>query len=125
MGGGGARGTGQGFDGERRRARLRLPDVMRLSQSAWGLQVSDSLGAPLGEIRTAKGKQTGNADIVRMDGSWHGDRLEVVQAGGRGQMTQTYRLADDGRTLEVKTSMQFQGGMPAREFVRVYHKEGA
>jgi hypothetical protein len=119
-------GPGSAMSGEGRRGpRMRLPDLVRIEQSAAGLRVSDSLGAVVSEIRTAKGKDEG-ADIARLKGAWHGERLEVVQDSPRGgQMTQVWELADRGRMLSVKTTMQRPGGMPAREFVRVYRREGA
>ena len=83
----------------------------------------DSLGASIGEIVTGKISQP-SGDFRRLQGKWQGDLLEVTQSNPRGgQMTQTYHLADDGNTLEVRVRME-RGDMPAREFVRVYRREG-
>lgn len=114
-------------EGERGRwsrgPRFRLPDVVRIEQSEESLKFADSLGAPVGEIHTGKKKTPG--DLLELSGKWHGDQLEVVQSNPRGgQMTQTYHLTDNGRTLEVKMHME-RGDMPAREFVRVYRRQGA
>jgi len=104
-------------------SRLRLPDVVRIEQDADRVELLDSLGASIGEIVTGKASQP-SGDFRRLQGKWQGDRLEVVQTNPRGgQMTQTYHLADDGRTLEVRMRM-VRGDLPAREFVRVYRREG-
>jgi len=106
---------------------FRLPELIHIEQSADGLQLSDSLGGVLGEILVGKkkGSEEEAAGVQRLSGSWHGDQLETMQTNDRGgQVTQTYHLAGDGRTLEVKTRMQRPGGGAAREFVRVYRKEG-
>jgi hypothetical protein len=106
---------------------MRLPELVRIEQSADRLRVRDSAGVVVGEILVGKGKQQEAAtDVARLNGAWRGGRLEVVDTSPRGgQMTQVWELADAGRTLSVKTTMQRPGGMPAREFVRVYRKEGA
>ena len=121
---------GRGLGGERWNAarrpgsRFRLPEVMRIEQSDSQVQLEDSLGVTIGEIVTGKSSEA-SGDERRLEGKWHGDRLEVKQENPRGgQMTQTYHLADDGRTLEVTMHME-RGNMPAREFVRVYRREGA
>jgi len=123
-------GVARGMGGERWNAarrpgsRFRLPDVVRIEQSAERVQLEDSLGVTIGEIVTGKAL-AGSEDVRRLEGKWHGDRLEVKQSNPRGgQMTQTYHLADDGRTLEVTMKME-RGNMPTREFVRVYRREGA
>jgi hypothetical protein len=105
---------------------MRIPDLVTIEQSPAGLRLTDSLGAVVGEIRTGKTKDAGATDVARMDGAWHGERLEVTQSSPRGgQMTQVWELGAGGTTLSVKTTMQRPGGMPAREFVRVYRREGA
>lgn len=118
--------TGERWGGERRRgARLRLPDVVRIDQSAEGLTFVDSLGAPVVEIRTGR-KPAQSVDLPALEGTWRGDRLEVVQNNPRGgQVTQTYHLAEDGRTLEIRMHMQCPGDATVREFVRVYRRQGA
>ncbi|TMQ72870.1 MAG: hypothetical protein E6K80_01525 [Candidatus Eisenbacteria bacterium] len=133
MGGmrGGMRGMRGGAGGgrepgdERRSQRLRLPDFLRIEQSGDELALSDSAGTVVGEIRTAKAKgEEETVGVPRFRGSWHGDRLQVVQTSAHGEMTQTYHLSDDGRTLEVKMHMQGPGGT-SRDFVRVYRRESA
>ena len=54
-------------------------------------------------------------DVVRIE--QNADRVELLDSLG------AYHLADDGRTLEVWMRME-RGDMPAREFVRVYRREG-
>ncbi|HET9327423.1 MAG TPA: hypothetical protein VFQ05_11665 [Candidatus Eisenbacteria bacterium] len=54
-------------------------------------------------------------DVVRIE--QNADRVELLDSLG------AYHLADDGRTNEVRMRME-RGDMPAREFVRVYRREG-
>ena len=125
-GGPGAMGGGRGGWGRGSRPMFRLTELIHIEQSAGGLQLSDSLGGVLGEILLGQKKGSEEAaGVPRLSGSWHGDQLETMQTNDRGgQVTQTYHLAGDGRTLEVKTRMQRPGDVAAREFVRVYRKEG-
>ncbi len=51
---------------------------------------------------------------------WKDDRVVVEMNGERGKVTETYRLAAEGRQLVVETRVEGRGQLPAFGFKRVY-----
>jgi hypothetical protein len=127
MGGGGRGGEGRpegsGEGGGMRR--MRLPDFFSIQQEAQSIRIADSTGIVMEEIVTgsaAKDAKTG--DAAREIGHWSGDRLTVERQSPRGgTISETLSLADDGRTLIIRTTMGATGDRPAREFKRVYLRQ--
>jgi hypothetical protein len=106
-GGGEARG---GLEGRGFRRGPALPGVMRITQGPNGLELADSAGVPFQEIRigaesTVPEGAPGNlnGDVRRLTGRWDDGTLNVERTSPRGGvMVQKFRLADQGRTLEVR-----------------------
>lgn len=103
----------------------RLPDVLRIQQSAGFLRLEDSLGTAVREIVTRGGPADTTGlppGVPRVVGRWKGDRLELKREDGRGgTITETYSLEDHGRSLVLKTKFE---GRRAIEFKRVYRRLG-
>jgi hypothetical protein len=133
--GGGGWGGGRGEDEARgpadstRRtaARMtRLPDWIRVDETAGHVVFSDSTGAALLEVRTggsADGAGHGGAAALQLEGKWNGDRLEVERTGPRGgKIVERYQIEDRGRTLVVETKIDSNGRRPSMSFKRVYSR---
>ncbi len=135
--GGGHGGWGQGDrdrdggmpgEGDSSRAagrRMRLPETLRITQSAGEVRLEDSLGTPIQIILTG-GVVADSTQLAPgaqwLTGQWKGDRLEVKHADDRGSTTtETYSLVDKGRSLEVKTKTE---GRRTFEFKRIYARVG-
>jgi hypothetical protein len=111
---------------DRARRGPRLPSYLRIEQSSDVVRLIDSTGTTLAEISTAatKGGSSSAKDGAWAAGKWKGDRLEVERDTPRGKSIQSFSLADDGHTLEVR--MKRAGGpMGPAEFKRVYQRMGS
>lgn len=117
------RGPGQGA-GPRGQRVGRLPETIKVEQSAGTVSFTDSTGAALFVITTGAAAKTA-ADVPRLAGRWVGGHLEIEREGWRGAATkQTYSVEDEGRTLVILTKMPGDGSRPAREMRRVYRRMG-
>jgi len=61
-----------------------------------------------------------NGQSLEVRTRWKDARVVVESQGGRGKVTETYRLAAEGRELIVETRMEGQGPGGAFSFKRVY-----
>jgi hypothetical protein len=131
-GGGGP--DGNGPDSGRREGRRgrRLPDFVQVTQQGGIVELSDSTGALLQQIRIqgAAAPADPAEDVAQLTGHWDRGTLVAERPGPRGgTMVQTYKLEDHGRTLEVR--MEFKGGgsgegprRSGREIKLVYRRNG-
>jgi hypothetical protein len=130
----GAEGGGNRPDGERRegRRRRRLPDFLQVTQQGGVVELSDSAGALLQQIRIQGAAAPANPaeQVAQLTGHWDDGTLVAERPGPRGgTMVQTYKLEDHGRTLEVR--MEFKGGgsgesprRSGREIKLIYRRNG-
>ncbi len=61
-----------------------------------------------------------NGQSLEVKSRWKDGRVVVEMNGERGKVTETYRLAGEGRQLVVETRVEGRGQMPAFSFKRVY-----
>ncbi len=61
-----------------------------------------------------------NGQSLEVKSRWKDGRVVVEASGGRGKVTETYRLGAEGRELIVETRMEGRGEMPGFSFRRVY-----
>ena len=113
-----------GTEGARRGPRL--PSYLRIEQSPDLVRLIDSTGTTVAEISTAgtKGASSSAKDGAWATGKWKGDRLEIERDTPRGKATQSFSLADDGRTLEVTIERSGGAKGPAK-YKRVYQRLGS
>jgi len=113
----------------------RLPELIHVTQQGGIVEISDSTGAPLQEIRVegaaAPAPSNPGEDVAQLTGHWDDGTLVAERVGPRGgTMVQKYKLEDHGRSLEVR--MEFKGGgsgetprrFAGREFKLVYRRNG-
>lgn len=102
----------------------RLPDWIRVDETAGHVVFSDSTGAALLEVLTggsADGAGHGSVAVLQLEGKWNGDRLQVERSGPRGgKIVEKYKLEDEGRTLVIETKIESNGRRPSMSFKRVY-----
>lgn len=108
----------------------RLPDLIKVDQTAGYVSLGDSTGAMLLEVLTPTSSSGVPAEPAaqteQVNGKWNGDRLEFQRPGPGGHdITQKIYLEDKGGTLVLETKIPGNGERPGRDFKRVYRKEGA
>lgn len=132
-GGGGP--DGNGLDGARREGRRgrRLPDFIQVTQQGGVVELSDSAGALLQEIRVEGAAAPANPseEVAQLTGHWDDGTLVAERTGPRGgTMVQKYKLGDHGRMLEVRMEFKRDGSgtesrrPPGREIKLVYRRNG-
>jgi hypothetical protein len=107
---------GRDRSGFRRRVPA-LPAILRITQGKKALEFADSAGSPFLEVAigaesTAPSDEPGNlnGDVRRLTGRWEDGTLKVERVGFRGGvMIQKYRLADQGKVLEVRLERKRSG----------------
>lgn len=114
---GGARGSGGGPSGRPRGAPTRMADRISIIQDASTVTISDEQGNERVILTSGVGSVEGAAL-----GEWKKGKLEVRTETARGQLSETFALIDEGRSLVVKGSMQGSGGR-SMKFKRVYSRE--
>jgi len=105
----------------------RLPDLIRIEQTATSVSIGDSAGTALLQVTTpASSNDTVPATAAdQVQGKWDGVKLEYKRPGPNGHdITQRVYLEDKGRTLVLETKIPANGERPGRDFKRVYRKEG-
>jgi hypothetical protein len=107
---------------------MRLPEHIRIEQTAASLTIADSANVPIETIgigSAAPAPPEGMEDeraVPTLPGAWSKGRLEVVRDGPRGKLTQTFALEEGGRSLVIRTKMESSDSRPSREFKRVYRR---
>ncbi len=123
---GGRGGWGRADEGSGGGQRMRVPDFMRIVESAGFVRLEDSSGTALREIATRGGAADTTSlpsGVPRLLGEWKGDRLEVKHENARGgTITETYALDGKGRSLVLTTKFE---GRRTFEFKRVYERVDA
>lgn len=61
-----------------------------------------------------------NGQSLEVKSRWKDGRVVVETSGGRGKVTETYRLGAEGRELIVETRVEGRGEMPGFSLRRVY-----
>ena len=106
----------------------RLPDLIRIQQTANDVTFADSAGSALLQVLTSTsnaGAPEPGAQAEQFTGKWNGDHLEFKRPGPGGQdVTQKIHLEDKGRTLVIETKIPGNGERPGRDLKRVYRMEG-
>ena len=114
--------------GNRRRGPV-LPPVLKITYRGGVVVFADSAGVSFQEIRiggtVTKGGVPRNEGVRQVTGKWSDGALEIERPGRRGGgMTQKFKLADDGRTLDVR--LERKGGDEGKgtrgELKMVYRK---
>jgi hypothetical protein len=132
--GGGGEGGGEGGAGENGGdpsgsavgRPVRLPDLMRVTQTATVVSFADSSGAVLREIAEVPA----GADTLphapgaeHLSGQWKGSKLVIQRTGPRdSKIIETISLENKGRSLQIDTKIEPGSERPSREFKRVYNR---
>jgi hypothetical protein len=112
-----------GRENQRGRRMVRLPELIRIEQTAGGLSIADSAGLPIEQITTAKTPAVvPGGGVPVFTGEWKKDQLHITREGPRGKITETFFLEEDGGALVIQTKMDPSGQRPAREFKRIYRR---
>ena len=107
---------------------MRLPELLRVTESDSDVRIADSTGSVVALITTgAHPDTTLPAGAERFVGQWKGDRLEESHRTERGaNITRTFRLQENGQLLEIRTKIEPEdGSMRTMDFKRVYRKVGS
>ena len=118
---GGRRRFGQGPG---RGMRGGLPDLLVIRQAGTTVTLADSMGAAMREIATGTPPSNPEGEARRSSGAWKGGVLTVERGGRRGSRSETFALADGGRTLVIETTAS-RGDGEAFTAKRVYRRVGS
>lgn len=118
---GGARGDGA------RRMRSGMPPYVKIAQTAVVVTVADSAGTAVQEIVYADpAPAPASKGVRRLGGEWNGRSLVALgETPMGGELTETWTLKEQGRTLEIRTKVLPGDDRPALEFTRVYQRVAA
>ena len=108
--------------------RTRLPDVLHIEQTAHSLRLADTTGTVLQVIAFGAELEASSAQAAESKepvAAWIGTRLQVQRSRSSGvEVTDSYWLEDDGRTLKVRTVIESRGSTPSGIHTRVYTRAG-
>jgi hypothetical protein len=107
----------------------RMPEIFSIVQATDSVELRDSTGVVIRRIVIgAKGEVAPKdaSGVEQVPGTWKGPELVVETPSPRGgTATQTYKLSDDGKSLNITTHIDANGDRPARDFTRVYQRKSA
>lgn len=119
---GGPAGPGERPDAERLKERETAQAELTITQHEPELTIEDASGQR--RFLYTDGRESRrdgeNGESLEVKTRWKGERVVVETRGGRGNVTESYLLAREGRELIVETRLEGQGPDGALTFKRVY-----
>ena len=119
---GAGRGAGERSDPERLKQREAAQAELEIEHQEPELTITDAVGQRRFLYTDGRESRRDGDDgqSLQVRTRWKDARVVVESQGGRGKVTETYRLAAEGRELIVETRLEGQGPGGAVSFKRVY-----